>query len=115
MTLIADDPTVRCMERTGYPPWMIYGGKNDEEKQSMSKYRKECWTDADVRCPFYISDERSARSITCEGCMDETKATMSFRTLANRDGHMGRFCVGTYERCPVYRSVYQSKYADGEA
>lgn len=81
----------------------------------MSKYRKECWTDADVRCPFYISDERSARSITCEGCMKETKATMSFRTLANRDGHMGRFCVGTYERCPVYRSVYQSKYADGEA
>ena len=76
----------------------------------MSKYRKECWTDADVRCPFYISDERSARSITCEGCMEETKATMSFRTLANRDGHMGRFCVGTYERCPVYRSVYQSKY-----
>ena len=81
----------------------------------MSKYRKECWTDADVRCPFYISDERSARSITCEGCMEETKATMSFRTLANRDGHMGRFCVGAYERCPVYRSVYQSKYADGEA
>lgn len=39
----------------------------------MSKYRKECWTDADVRCPFYISDERSARSITCEGCMDETR------------------------------------------
>jgi len=21
------------MERTGYPPWMIYGGKNDEEEQ----------------------------------------------------------------------------------
>ena len=33
MTLIADDPTVRCMERTGYPPWMIYGGENDEEEQ----------------------------------------------------------------------------------
>ena len=33
MTLIADDPTVRCMERTGYPPWMVYGGKNDEEEQ----------------------------------------------------------------------------------
>ena len=47
--------------------------------------------------------------------MEETKATMSFRTLENRDGHMGRFCVGAYERCPVYRSVYQSKYADGEA
>lgn len=33
VTLIADDPIVRCMERTGYPPWMIYGGKNDEEEQ----------------------------------------------------------------------------------
>ena len=33
VTLIADDPTVRCMERTGYPPWMVYGGKNDEEEQ----------------------------------------------------------------------------------
>lgn len=33
VTLIADDPAVRCMERTGYPPWMIYGGKNDEEEQ----------------------------------------------------------------------------------
>ena len=31
--LIADDPTVRCMERTGYPPWIVYGGKNDEEEQ----------------------------------------------------------------------------------
>lgn len=71
----------------------------------MSKYRKECWTDADVRCPFYISDERSARSITCEGCMEETKVTMSFRTLANRDGHMGRFCVGTYEHNNFARRV----------
>ena len=33
VTLIADDPTVRCMERTGYPPWMVYGVKNDEEEQ----------------------------------------------------------------------------------
>ena len=31
--LIADDPTVRCMERTGYPPWMVYGGTNEEEEQ----------------------------------------------------------------------------------
>ena len=52
----------------------------------MSKYRKECWTDADVRCPFYISDERSARSITCEGCMEETKATMSFIPLCEMLG-----------------------------
>ena len=34
VTLIADDPTVRCMERTGYPPWMVYGGKNEEEQET---------------------------------------------------------------------------------
>ena len=39
VTLIADDPTVRCMERTGYPPWMVYGGKNDEEEQE-TEHRK---------------------------------------------------------------------------
>lgn len=118
MTLIADDP-IRAVHGThgisAVDDIRREKRRGGARKQSMSKYRKECWTDADVRCPFYISDERSARSITCEGCMEETKATMSFRTLANRDGHMGRFCVGTYERCPVYRSVYQSKYADGEA
>ena len=33
MRLIADDPAVRWIERTGYPPWMGPGGKNDEEEQ----------------------------------------------------------------------------------
>lgn len=29
----------------------------------MANYRKICWTEADVKCPFYIKDDRSARSI----------------------------------------------------
>ena len=29
MILIPDDPIIRCMERTGYPPWMLYA--NTEE------------------------------------------------------------------------------------
>lgn len=37
VTLIADDPTVRCMERTGYPPWMVYGGKNEEEQETENE------------------------------------------------------------------------------
>lgn len=34
MVLIPDDPTVRTMERTGYPPWMqddICGNDDDEK------------------------------------------------------------------------------------
>ena len=33
----------------------------------MKNYKKIKWTDADVRCPFYISDDQSGRSISCEG------------------------------------------------
>ena len=29
MEQIADDPIIRCIERTGYPPW--YGRDDDEE------------------------------------------------------------------------------------
>ena len=50
----------------------------------MSKYRKECWTDADVRCPFYISDERSARSITCESVQKDDTARGISRGYADK-------------------------------
>ncbi len=30
METIPDDPIVRCMERTGYPPWM----QDDEEDET---------------------------------------------------------------------------------
>lgn len=37
MVLIPDDPIVRCMERTGYPPWI----EDDEDGD-------EWWDDGDV-------------------------------------------------------------------
>ena len=33
MVLIPDDPIIRCMERTGYPPWIRDGGYEDEEQE----------------------------------------------------------------------------------
>lgn len=30
MKLINDDPIIRCIERTGYPPWMLRGGRGAE-------------------------------------------------------------------------------------
>lgn len=30
--LIPDDPIIRCIERTGYPPWYFYGDDEDEEE-----------------------------------------------------------------------------------
>lgn len=34
MREIGDDPIVRCMERFGYPPWLVWGGKNFEEREA---------------------------------------------------------------------------------
>ena len=32
MREIGDDPIVRCMERSGYPPWMLRDGVDNEER-----------------------------------------------------------------------------------
>ena len=33
MILIADDPIIRCIERTGYPPWLQGRWDDDEEHE----------------------------------------------------------------------------------
>ena len=78
----------------------------------MAEYRKEHWTAADVRCPFYISDNRKERSISCEGYCQQTQVVSCFKTMGEKDSHMGVYCVGRFERCPMYRCIYEAKYRD---
>ena len=33
MKLIGDDPIIRCMERSGYPPWAEPDGKDFDEQE----------------------------------------------------------------------------------
>ena len=71
----------------------------------MANYKKICWTEADVQCPFYISDDRSGRSITCEGYSAGAEVVSRFRTLGQKDRHMGCFCViFTILLALIYRS-----------
>ena len=78
----------------------------------MAKFNKECWTAADVRCPFYLSDSRAERNLSCEGYGEQAKVTNIFRTVEQKDRHMGLYCVGRFERCPMYRRIYEAKYSD---
>lgn len=81
----------------------------------MAKYSRDSWTDADVRCPFYLSDDRKQRSLNCEGYCEGCETRTKFPTLRERDRHMGRYCAGRFERCPMYGLIYSEKYAeDGE-
>ena len=41
MSPIPDDPIVRCIERTGYPPWMQGYDYNDEEEDPEDGEREE--------------------------------------------------------------------------
>lgn len=36
MKLIPDDPIIRCIERTGYPPWMQDSGYEDDDWEEES-------------------------------------------------------------------------------
>ena len=76
------------------------------------KTQRITWSEADVRCPFYIADNRTEKSITCEGCGQGTKQITLFPTLVQRDHHMGQYCVRGFESCPLYRCTYACKYAD---
>ena len=78
----------------------------------MTSNKKILWKDADVRCPFYIAVDRTARSIRCEGFGSGIDTFSRFRSLALEERHMGCYCVGRFEDCPVYRCTYASKYAD---
>lgn len=78
----------------------------------MANINKILWTEADVRCPFYISDDKTGRSICCEGFGAGTDSISRFRTTTLMDRHMGRYCVSDFERCPVYGCTYACKYRD---
>ena len=78
----------------------------------MGQYKKISWTDADVRCPFYISDDRAGCSICCEGYGEGVETVSHFESLRQRDVHMGRYCTCRFERCPVYGCTYDCKYRD---
>lgn len=41
MRLIAEDPIIRCMERTGYPPWLLPGGTEPIEWQDERPCRED--------------------------------------------------------------------------
>ena len=78
----------------------------------MGICKKLRWTEADVLCPFYLRHEPDARGICCEGYAPGVEAVSRFRSLALEERHMGRYCAGRYESCPVYRCTYGCRYAD---
>lgn len=78
----------------------------------MPKYKKLGWSDGDILCPFYISQDRKERLIRCEGFAEGAVMTSKFPNVRSREGHMGRHCAAEYRGCPLYKCVYEAKYHD---
>ena len=78
----------------------------------MASKRKLGWEAADVRCPFYKMHSRTERRINCEGCVDRAELISRFANIALMEKHLGQYCAGKYEGCPVYDCVYRAKYDD---
>lgn len=78
----------------------------------MAEQTKLGWSSADVMCPFYLSHSAGERSIRCEGPSEGAELISRFRSRKKKESHMGSYCVGRYERCPVYKCTYKAKYDD---
>ena len=74
--------------------------------------KKILWTDADVRCPFFICEDKTERGIRCEGYGAGIDTVSRFRSIALKDRHMGRYCVARFEDCPICRCTYGCKYTE---
>ena len=82
------------------------------ERTRMSNNRKLCWTEADVRCPFYLKDDRETRTLSCEGFGPGIDTVSRFRSMKLMEKHMGQYCAREFEHCPVYSCTYNCKYRD---
>lgn len=70
------------------------------------------WKDADIRCPFFRTQNRSKRRVGCEGYLPRSTIIHTFRRQRDFDSHLTRFCAADYEQCPYYRALMKEKYDD---
>lgn len=62
------------------------------------------WLSAEVKCPFYISDD--GVKLTCENGLEHA-LTMNhkFESTHEKIRHMKRCCCNNYQRCLYYRLI----------
>lgn len=65
----------------------------------------------DVQCPFYRGGDSVC--IKCEGPFDDCLGVqMHFNCRATMLIHLKTFCADKYQKCEIYRMIYQAKYDD---
>ncbi len=60
----------------------------------------------DVQCPFYRCDD-GQRRIVCEGFVEDSSFTQSYRFNHLYKKQMELFCCAHYKNCEVYRMLME--------
>lgn len=66
------------------------------------------YNSTNAKCPFYCGD--SKYFVRCEGIVEDSTLTLSFRSQKEREKQFGLFCCDEYEKCEIYRMVMEAKY-----
>ena len=77
----------------------------------MSRHSRDGYRQVFVNCPFFRN--YSPDVIRCEGIMDGTGISISFRDKEDHRRHMSIFCEDHYKNCEIYRMVLDARY-EGE-
>lgn len=66
-----------------------------------------------VKCPFYKTETKKARSLTCEGATDGSSFTVRFVRDEYYEAHRQSYCCSVYTECSYYKLIVK-KYKDPE-
>ena len=72
------------------------------------------WGKSNVLCPFYMSDNKQAKQITCEWILPFSSITTRFVNKSDYMNQLIGICGKDYKSCPVYRSLMEEKYDKGK-
>ena len=70
------------------------------------------WKRAYVRCPFYRRDDVKLRRISCEGVVEKSVISTTFRRRDDFMTQVETFCCKHYDKCEIYRMLMREKYAE---
>lgn len=66
---------------------------------------------ADVLCPFYITDKANPIILKCEGLQPDITISLMFVYKNTKVNFMNKYCCKQYEKCPLFDVIYK-KYED---
>ncbi|GFI62076.1 hypothetical protein IMSAG049_01249 [Clostridiales bacterium] len=62
---------------------------------------------ADVLCPFYISDSDKPFYLKCEGVCDNSILTLGFRYKTGKRRYVEKYCIKGYEDCGLFKAIFE--------